>query len=350
MLSGTKERVFYPVRVSPIVIDLSFSRTLTATLVLTALLIPASAGATWRDQPPVPEIEGELKTRFERDVARSDRLGMRATVFAKVGDSNSEVASALYGLGCRTPRLAGRFWLKPALRRFNQTELPAGPPGRAMPGCEPITSFSRRSNAARSASFSTWSLQKIEELAKVPLWSPPPGCGGSETPLSCEIRDIRPRFTLIMTGSNDRNIDNSYGLPLGSQTTERMIALVREVRRLGSVPVLSTLPPRRTPDAAPDEIAPTNAAISRAAKLTRTPLINLWAALARPSVVNQGLDPEGLHLSVSPGTSTPMLMPEPTTFADSVDFRPAALRYGANVRNLIWLKSLARLDRVASRP
>lgn len=42
-------------------------------------------------------------------------------------------------------------------------------------------------------------------------------------------------------------------------------------------------------------------------------------------------------VGVQPGTST---------FADSVDFTPAGLRYGANRRNLIWLKTLARLDRV----
>lgn len=64
-------------------------------------------------------------------------------------------------------------------------------------------------------------------------------------------------------------------------------------------------------------------------------------------MIDLGLAGDGLHLSVAgAGGEMVGVQPGASTFADSVDFTPAGLRYGANRRNLIWLKTLARLDRV----
>ncbi|MDQ2700260.1 MAG: SGNH/GDSL hydrolase family protein [Actinomycetota bacterium] len=298
---------------------------------------PAEAG--WRDLPVVPRIEGQVEARFVKDLRRSKREQMRAGVFAKVGDSNTEISSILYGFGCREPQLAGRTYLREVIEKYNRVELPAGP--RALGGCSPVTSFSRRSNAALSGTSANWSLVSISDLpAPGEHWGRPPGCRLEETPLSCEIRITRPRYTFIMTGTNDVQFDR---VDIFEST---MSSLTRAVRKLGSVPVLSTLPPLISPPQVPDSIEPWNAAVARVARDLDAPVINLWRALESPFMINRGLAADGRHLGVFPDDLEPLTSPQPEIFRDSVNLRPRALRFGANRRNLIWLKTLKRLDSV----
>lgn len=317
-------------------------------VVLAGLAISAPAlarPADWKALPVVPKIRGAVKASFLKDVARSDRRGMRAKVFAKLGDSNTEMVSALYGLACRRAKLGGRFRLRRVIHRYNRVRLENE---RAIPGCRPWTSFSRRSAAAKSSSFTTWSLIRNADLpAELPYWEPPSDCPLEETPLICEVRTIRPRYTLIMTGTNDLRSDIYYGVEPGSRTAGRMSKVIREVRRLGSVPVVSTLAPVLASAAPPGVIDPLNAGIYKAARRNRVPIINLWRALTAPGMIDSGMGDNGIHLRAQPGGVSLILEPGPTTFVDSVDFRPRALRFGANRRNLVWLQTLAALDRAA---
>lgn len=147
-----------------------------------------------------------------------------------------------------------------------------------------------------------------------------------------------------MTGTNDIGLDRLFGTTPGRFTEESIRALLAEVRWLGSVPVLSTLPPAPSAMNRKNVVDPYNLRIARLAKETKTPLINLWRALARPSMHNQGMDPGGLHLGTHTDRNSAILTPEKNTYRESVDFRPEALRFGANRRNLVWLQTLARLD------
>ena len=299
----------------------------------------------WMDLPVIPVIQGKVKTAFVRDLEKSRRHSMRPRVFAKVGDSNTEMASALYGLACRRAKLTGRFRLRSVIDRYNRVQLENE---RAMPGCRPSTSFSRRSASAKSGSYSTWSLTRNADLPPdFPYWQPPSDCPLKETPLICEVRTLQPRYTLIMTGTNDLGMDIRFGIGPGRRTASRMSALIREVRRLGSVPVISTLPPVVAAAAPPGVVNSSNAGIDKAARQNSVPIINLWRALAGPGMINSGMEDSGFHLRSQPGGDSRILEPGPTTFADSVDFRPEALRFGANRRNLIWLQTLAALDRAA---
>lgn len=309
--------------------------------------IPGRAVAAedgWTRLPVLPSMGGGVKESFLKDVARSRRFGMRPRVFAKLGDSNTEMASSLYGLGCRKAKLYGYSHLRAVIDRYNLVRLPNS---RPMPACSPGTSFSRHSAAAQIATVSPWSITRISELPPTGIWAPPPDCLPSQSPISCEINLIRPRYVLIMTGTNDVGLDRYLEAPPGQGMAGRMDLLIKTVRSLGSVPVVSTLPPLITPDAAPNAIAPYNVAIAKSARRNGVPLINLWRALNAPSMINSGMEDLGLHLRTLAGGESPFL-PDATTLEDSVDFSPRALRTGSNRRNLIWLQTLARLDEAAA--
>lgn len=317
---------------------------------LALLLVPSAAVAAappWESAPVVPRLSVPVKAKLLETVAIGQRKGMRARVFAKAGDSNTEMSANLYGLGCRpappelTPALAG------VLRRFNSVKL-ANPSG--FPDCRRSTSFSRRSAATKSATWSSWSATEIADLGD-DYWRPPDYCTEAETPLVCELRIIRPRFVFILAGTNDIGMDSSFGLSPGAHAAERLRPLITQARSRGVVPVLSTIPPVHPSDPERAElfeegVRRTNSKIFRLASESKVPLINLWRAMSGPEMINQGLSGDGLHLGVfGAGETTPSLDPDPSIFSLSTDFSTEALRYGANRRNLIFLKTLAVLDR-----
>ena len=75
-------------------------------------------------------------------------------------------------------------------------------------------------------------------------------------------------------------------------------------------------------------------------------MINLWRMLDSPAMINRGMSNDGLHMSVAGANGEMINGPGPTTMADSVRFDRSSLRYGANRRNLVWLKTLALLDKI----
>ncbi|MGA7397432.1 MAG: SGNH/GDSL hydrolase family protein, partial [Solirubrobacterales bacterium] len=149
----------------------------------------------------------------------------------------------------------------------------------------------------------------------------------------------------VMTGTNDIFLDSFLGIQPGSQTQKRIVSLVKSIRGLGSVPILSTLPPVHASGFPADHVAGINAVIAAVARKRRVPLINLWRGLTRPRMIEDGLSSDELHLRAYPHDDR-VLDPVPGIFTDSVNFSPEALRYGANRRNLICLQTLATLDRI----
>ena len=319
---------------------------------LALLFVPSAAVAAapaWENAPVVPRLSAPVKAKLLETVALGQRKGMRARVFAKAGDSNTEMSANLYGLGCRPAPPELTPGLTRVLRRFNSVRL-KNPSG--FPACGRSNSFSRRSAATKSGTWSSWSATPVADLGDQ-YWHPPDYCGIRETPLHCELRLVRPRFVFILAGTNDIGMDSSLGLSPGARAAERLRPLILQARSRGVVPVLTTIPPVHPadPDRAElfeDGVRRTNSKIFRLATELKVPLINLWRAMSAPGMINQGLSADGLHLGVfGAGEIMPSLDPDPSIFSLSTDFSSEALRYGANRRNLIFLKTLAVLDRAS---
>ena len=296
-----------------------------------------STGA-WQQAPVVPQFDQAAADRLRQAVAGADRAGLRASVFAKVGDSNTEWAQNLYGLGCRPVDFGPRPGLAEVQQRYTAVPLD----GLAtFPDCEPANSFSRWSAATVSGVWAEWLITPVGQLngsGSIPASNE---CEPAQTPLSCELDLLRPRYATVMIGTNDALI----GLQLGDVFKGHLENVLRGVRAGGTVPVLSTLPPMPIPTAGgqdgEDRIDEANGIIWQVSREMKVPLINLWRAMSGPEMDNEGLASDDLHLGVFGGESSPDIL------ANSAVLTPEALVYGANRRQLIWLQTLARLDAVA---
>lgn len=307
-----------------------------------------AADSGWKQTPVIPVLDREAKLKLKARVAAGRVAGLRAGVFAKVGDSNTAFAPNLYGLACREP--AGLpLALRRTLARYNRIRL-LNPD--ALSNCRPWTSFSRRSAAAQAGTFSSWSLTRISDLPDTGYLKKPEGCPEETTPLDCELDATRPRYGLLMAGTNDIGMDLAFGIKPGSQIGQRLGRVIRAMLARRVIPVLSTVPPVVPADPAFEAeydvaVNRINATIRGLSRRWHLPMINLWRALNQPFMVADGLADDGLHLSVAGADGMMVgLVPGPTTLADSVDFRPLALRFGANRHNLIVVRTLARLDRI----
>jgi len=298
---------------------------------------PATTGEPWQKAPIVPAFDQAATRQLKQGVARADQAGMRPEVFAKVGDSNTEWEQNLYGLGCRPVDFGPRANLEKTQDRYTAVGLGGL---RTFPGCNPANSFSRMSAATVSGVWAEWLLTPVRELRAAASIAPSNECRPAQSPLSCELDLLDPRYALIMIGTNDALI----GLQLGDVFEGHIRDLVRSVRETGSVPVLSTLPPMPIPTAGgqfgTERIDEANGIIWRVAEDMGVPLINLWRAMTGPEMENEGLASDELHLGIFGGEGSPEML------ANSAVLTPEALRFGANRRQLVWLQTLARLDSV----
>lgn len=323
------------------------TRTILGLLIAGLLILPgcgspfgADDEQSWTEAPVVPELTGALRDQFLADVAVADSRGMRPYVFAKVGDSNTELRDNLYGFGCAAVDYGEQGEYASTVEKFKLTQFL---PALALPGCPPANSFTRNSAAVRSGTFSGFGSTAVQNLP--PIDRLDPACVTNETPITCEIRQILPRYTIVMTGSNDFGIDREVGGEPGTFTAPRMGLIAAQIRKAGSVPVFSTLPPiftTSTPEV--DEwgdVKKANEKIYEASQQLKVPLINLWSALTEEQMIDHGLLADGIHLSVLGGFDSPDLI------RNSVNLSDEGLRYGANRRNLIWIQTLAALDEAA---
>ena len=286
----------------------------------------------------LPDLSGAAGQRLRREVARADEQDLNPDVFAKVGDSNTEWPQNLYGLGCREVGFGSNGDLEPVVARYTKRKFPALEP---MPECEPVNSLTRRSAAAVSGVWTEWLMTPTEDLPATGIAPPTEECEPQQTPLECEIALIRPRWALIMSGTNDALL----GLPLGNTYRSELEAMIDRVRELGPVPVLSTLPPMAVPahngQPGQERVDEANRIIEQVAADRKVPLIDLHRALSAEGMVADGLAGDGLHLGTYGGDAQPDIM------RGSAMLTIPALKYGANRRNLIWLQVLEKLDHAA---
>lgn len=293
---------------------------LKATLAVAALLALGSVwsndsfGAQWEELPVVPALGPVVAGHVEKIGARGTSLGNQPGVFAKIGDSITASPSFLQALACRRPQLGAWSELRGTVGFFGETTVPRG---AEEAQCEISNSYSR----AGVAAVPGW--RAVNALA--PLESPPE-CLGLPA-VSCELQLLHPSVALIMFGTNDLTDFSAV------QFRRDLARVARIVAGAGTIPVISTIPPRaRWPYS--QRVARFNAEIAALAENRALPLWNYWREMVEPGVPNQGLGEDGVH---------PSALCPPCT---AIDFRPAGLDQGYALRNLGALLVLDRLRRL----
>lgn len=291
-----------------------------AAALFAALPATGRAAGSPRTAPIVPRINGGQQAFLRQVFDRGQSRGLRAGVFAKVGDSITESQAFLAGLACDEARWGSYSGLQDVVRYFSQVGFPQD---FTAVWCEVANSFSRASAAAVSG-FSVDFILGAEE-------DPSPGCRTGEAHLDCEYRLLRPAFSLVMLGTNDLQ---RYGVV--RRFRRDMRTLVRRSLTADVIPVLSTIPPRTDSATYAARVDPYNRAIIAVARRTRVPLWNYWRALQGPRIVNDGLHTDGIHPNVFGSYDC-------DPFCAPLDFGDEGLRYGYNQRNLTALQVLERL-------
>lgn len=247
---------------------------------------------------PLPAFDAETIAHVRDLVMRGAARGNRHDVFAKIGDSISESRAYLYECGDGSFYPGPHTDLMPTVQYFSMRTLDA----------DGFNSFTRGGLSATSG----WSVADALD-------------GGEASPLAQELDAIQPQWALIMYGTNDlERVDvATYSMQMASA-----LDLAEE---RGVVPVLSTIPPRLDDPTFAARVPTFNDAIRSLARARHTPWMDYWAVL--DLLPDKGLGPDGEHPDVyMEGQSR------------TCDVGPDGVRYGYNVRNLLAIEMLARLQ------
>lgn len=284
-----------------------------ALLTLGSVFSYESDGATWEELPVVPALGPVVAAHLQSVAARGELVGNQPGVFAKIGDSITASPSFLQALACQRPRLGAWSELRGTLGFFGDTSVP---PGTEEAQCSVSNSYSRVGVAAVPGWRAVDALSRLESS---------PECGDLPA-VSCELQLLRPSVALIMFGTNDLEDFTAV------QFRRNLARVVRRVSSAGTIPVISTIPPRATRLFSP-RVARFNEEIAALAENRALPLWNFWREMVEPGVPDQGLGEDGVH---------PSALCPPCT---AIDFRPDGLRQGYALRNLGALLVLDRLRR-----
>jgi GDSL-like Lipase/Acylhydrolase family len=289
-----------------------------AMLALSSIFSSESGATQWQELPVAPTLGPVVTSHLEKVASRGERLGNHPGVVAKVGDSITASPSFLQALACSPPRLGQWDELRGTLGFFGRTAVPRG---SEEAQCATSNSYSRLGVAAVGGWRAADALLPRESF---------PECQGRPA-VSCELDLLRPSIALIMFGTNDLE-------KIAAVQFRRDLAHVAQlVSKAGTIPVISTIPPRaRQP--LPQRVARFNAEIAALAENRALPLWNYWRQMTAPVVPRDGLSRDGVHPSV--------LCPPCT----ATDFRPVGLRQGYALRNLGALVVLDRLRRKVPLP
>lgn len=220
-------------------------------------------------------------------------------VFAKVGDSGTVSRAFLHCFGGDRGAidLDGRDELWPTIDLFRDGDAN---------GTDP---FRRESEAA------------------VVGWSALHPLEGDPSPLDRELTALRPRFAVVMYGTNDierGDIDRFAG---------DLLTLADRLLSEGVIPVFSSVMPRDDNPESDAQVPSYNGVIRGVAQGRQVPFIDLHRELL--PLPAHGLGPDQLHPGVyrADGLNRPC------------DFTRDGLQFGYNWRNLLTIQSLDRLVR-----
>ncbi len=272
-----------------------------------------SHAAEWQELPVVPALGPPLSSHLEKIASRGERLGNHPGVVAKIGDSITASPSFLQALACWPSRLGRWSELRGTLGFFGRISVPTG---SEEAQCPVSNSYSRLGVAAVGGWRAADALMPRESL---------PECQGLPA-VSCELQLLRPSVALIMFGTNDLEDFTAIQFRLDLARVARLVS------NAGTIPVISTIPPRaKWPFS--QRVARFNTEIAGLAENRALPLWNYWRQMVGLGVPHLGLSRDGVHPSVRCPPCT------------AIDFRPVELWQGYALRNLGALRVLDRLRR-----
>ncbi len=222
-------------------------------------------------------------------------LGNYPDAFSKIGDSITVNRAFLQPFGKGVYDISAYPELQTALDFFNVDEN------------HPTTSYTGPTRAAGVG----WTTRTLLEPDTDFL------CARGDLRLTCEYRNTKPAFALIMIGTND----------VVSMPVERYEQNLRRILDIsiayGVVPVLSTIPPQRRQD---ETVRTFNLKIIEVAQDYHIPVWNYWLGLQ--SLPDNGMSQDGVHPSMPPSN------------AGTTMFTEEFLQYGYTLRNLMALNVL----------
>lgn len=212
-------------------------------------------------------------------------------VFAKVGDSITVAPEFLHCFAGTSVALGTNQELSTTLEYLRAGDAA---------GTTPFTRVSLAANGGTTAAYMT---------------------AGSPCPLERELDAINPRISVLMFGTNEVR----FGWTLDAYA-EGLWQLVDETIDVGTIPIVSTIPPMNGDPGADARIPTFNRVVRGIAQGRGVPLIDLHRVVNQ--LPNRGLAPDGIHLSVAA--------------QGGCDLTDGGLQGGYNVRNLMTLEALAR--------
>ena len=220
-------------------------------------------------------------------------------VFMKVGASSTVSSNTLHCFSGDNVDLSTHDTLDSTLSYFL---------GGDAGGTDP---FGRWTVAAESGRSASWALS------------------GTPSPVAEEINAINPRYALVHYGTNDMGMGSTY-LSALVVFYDNMMTLSRTLTEQGIIPVFTGISPRADSQNANLWVPTYNAVIRGMAQAWQTPFIDLHEATW--ALDGHGLSSDGVHLNgYSDGACV---------------LTEEGLNYGYNVRNLIVLQALDRLQQV----
>jgi hypothetical protein len=229
---------------------------------------------------------------------QGQRLGNRANVFSRVGDSITASPYFLTPIGLGQYDLGAYGYLSGVIGYFSSANARAG------------NSFVNPPLAAGGG----WSAFNLLD----PNRSSKPDCG-FDPPLVCEYKLVKPAVALILVGTNDS----------GSGSADQFAGNLRQIVQtsidMGVIPVVSTIPPKRIDADQTARVEAFNRVIRAVAQQYDVPLWDYFAVME--TAPNGGMSADGLHPSVPPDGATGR-------------FSAANLQYGYTLRNLTALQTL----------
>lgn len=232
--------------------------------------------------------------------------GQRLEVVAKLGDSITSSPAFLTQVTEVGLRNSPHARLGATLHYFSQVLVPNGNGVPTGGGAASLVSpLVRRS----LGSDDRWYVTDVLD-------------GGGDSPLTRELESIRPGVAVVMFGTNDLT------LATVEEFEEQLNMLLEELERRLVIPIVSTIPARLDQPQFGERVPSFNAAIQAMATVHQVPLVDYAAAMA--TLPNGGLSDDGIHPSVCP--------------SGAGSLSAECLRYGYNLRNLLTLLALERLQ------
>jgi hypothetical protein len=223
--------------------------------------------------------------------------GLADDVFMKVGASSDVSAANLHCFATDEIDLDVHAALGATLDVFL-----AGEAGDTTP-------FDRESLATQSGRSASWAID------------------GDPSPLVAEIDAVAPGLAFVHFGTNDMGLAADPGAALPGFFVA-MSTLLDTLESRGIVPIVVGLTHRIDSASSNRWIATYNEVLRAMAQARQIPFVDIW--WATDPLPGHGLGPDGLHLESYAG--------------GACVFTPEGLQHGYNVRNLVQLEALDRIE------